>query len=248
MTNQETTTATNYQKGVRPTTIMLVARHEDAAFSRIDYANPTKPQKCYTQHFDSESRDEKVFNLGASIINQCVEKGVNLNLITLENLAIASYKFAKAWNSGEYFDAEELVPATYDEFRKKAYLNFLAALQNAREKEIIVNVSKVSELNHLNLIIPQGVEVKEGEILQFKDGKARDGISVSGWKNFNRQYAKVEVKRTENRETGEVRNFYYLRNETRNTQTERMMAKSLWAKCPAGPLPEIQFEEVVQVA
>lgn len=125
-------------------------------------------------------------------------------------------------------DTEELT--SEKEAMSSAIHDFVEVMVEADMRGLFVEVTKASEFNRLTLNVPDGITLENGQVLTFKNGHTVDGITVNGWKNFNRDKA-VVIAHTPKR-GGVVYQLVEKNHLSREEQAIRNYLGQMWAKCP----------------
>lgn len=227
----------------------LVGRDGKYAFGMLDKADPRKLIAHQCGDIDSNNYGSEMLLKATSIINEAVNKRVNIVLYSVDAVAIAWRQYRGISKSFTDIDVDKIISAmTSTKFfqalpedstdmvakRQKAseaIIAFVEAMAMADSEGIYIDIQKQSELNKLMLSVPEGVELSEGQVLKFENGYAND-ITVIGWKNFERNVATVHVQNSSN---GSKNYFLWAKNPQRLTRLEQCVHSligQLWAECP----------------
>lgn len=243
----------------------LLARGQKISYVVLDKADPRKLVYKYVTEDDKLIAPHEIIssamNALAAIINKAVDNKIGMIINSIDNNAITWRSYRKiAKQLGNQLDSDKVLDemvahsSYYQENENdteeiqaqkiknfEALRNFVEAMVNADKAGVYIEVRKSSEFNRLILNVPESVELKAGEILTFENGRARDGISVQGWPNFNRNHAEVKMSVGSN---GNV--IYYLVAKSRLTLEEMALQKVIgwqWAQLPKAAV-EVDFDSV----
>lgn len=135
--------------------------------------------------------------------NAFAEKGLNVNMevFTVGQVSIKYYQMVPMLKGGHVpteadIDAICTERDTADD--KHAYMDLAEAIAGVIAQGNGVHLQASGNADVFELIIPEGVEVEDGQLLDFTNGSTLDGIQVRGWRNANRIGAKVIVRGTKN--------------------------------------------------
>lgn len=159
--------------------------------------------------------------------------------ITLKYFEIAK-KVAHSRNTGEPFEIESCYREFMTDGDKNAVAELANTLQDALDAGCQFRLSDVSMVNYLELVVPDGVELKAGDKLDFAQGKTANGISVRNWATFERKNAEVIVMNADSEYP-----IYALKRSTASAMPKAQakladVVTKLWAKCPR---PELKTTE-----
>lgn len=162
-------------------------------------------------------------------------KGI-INVYTLrEGIVLKYYEIAKkmseAHKNGTPFDVTSCFYDFMNEGDKAAIAELADTIAEALEKGCLFRISDVSLVNYLELVVPEGVELHNGDKLNFVNGTAENGVTVRGWKTFARKDAEVRVM-NENRYPVYVLRRSLGQNMPRRQAKLADVVTKLWAKCP----------------
>lgn len=194
------------------------------------------------------------------IATASVEKAVSLNtntvIYTINEIVdntrafYAAYKKSKGTLNLDRFAEKCVAPKRKQgqdkniiDAEKTHLVSYFTAVAKTFTSEANVKFEKASEVDMLILNLPKGVTVKEGEVLTFKDGKARDNISVYGWNDFNKEKATVKYYKSDD---GKKVYFIYKSDNTPIGKAKSSMLRYLWSNCPVNE--KIVVEEFYRVA
>lgn len=259
---------TTETKKLNPVYAILVGRHNKAAIITTmiqpgvynNGARYIREFNTLKKEFDIPMNEEigrlqymqTMYAIATELVKQAVNAGRNVNLYTIDDIDIKSKLFFKMMRNYQEVDADEIdriigsnrVWTDVEKAEiKEAILDYFEQLQLAMEKDIRVSTYKVSEHNIIRLNVPEGVELAEGDILDFVNGKAKNGVSVSGWNSFSRTKAVVHVNQ---KASGTV---FFLDYRTKrptsnkpNSIHDAVMAhiSAAWSMCPAVEQGEIK--------
>ena len=168
-----------------------------------------------------------------------------INVHTLrEGIVLKYYELAKkisaSRNNGVPFDLESCYHEFHTEGDKNAIAELANTIQDALDAGCQFRMGDVSLVNYLELVIPDGAEIKAGDKLTFVQGRTESGISVRSWATFERKNAEVIVMNADSKYP-----IYVLRRSTGQTMPKAQakladVVTKLWAKCPR---PELKTTE-----
>ena len=177
---------------------------------------------------------------------------------TIDSVVDATRAFYKAYKKNKPFDftsfAENQVsfkrelPGADEELidnERDALADYLKATSKLYNlNNISVKLEKAKEVDQLTLNIPEDVKVMEGDIISFDKGKTVDGITVYGWTDFTRKFARVKARY----EKGVTEPIYFIyRNDgTPLGKSKSDMLRYLWGLCPN--YEKATYTRLVQVA
>ena len=148
---------------------------------------------------------EKVTELSNKAV--AAKRPVNVEIYTVGQVAIKYYQGVKFLKSGHRPTTADIESLSYrnDGTRNNdtvedqcAYADMVEALADAIAAGNGVHLQASGNAHLFELIVPQGVVLKPGDILNFVDGVAENGVQVRGWRNAKRQGAEVIVRGTKN--------------------------------------------------
>lgn len=125
----------------------------------------------------------------------------NLEIYTVGQVAIKYYQMVAYLKGGHALTTEDIEAISSDRDTtadKCAYADMAEAIASAIAAGHGVHLQASGNAALFELIVPEGVEVHDGDILNFADGVAENGIQVRGWRNAKRQGAKVIVRGAKN--------------------------------------------------
>lgn len=163
-------------------------------------------------------------------------KGV-INVYTLrEGIVLKYYEIAKkmseAHKNGVPFDVTTCFQDFMTSGDKAAIAELAETIKTALDAKCVFRISDVSLVNYLELVVPNGVELHNGDKLNFIDGVAENGVTVRNWKGFARKDAEVRVINENS-----AYPVYALRRSLGQNMPRRQakladVVTKLWAKCP----------------
>lgn len=226
----------------------LIGRGNKVSFVCLDKKHPGKI-KCHMTDTFNLNYNTAMVKYAAHIINSAVNRGVGLNMLAVDNVAMTYRYYRKVakdcqhdidriiavMTGSRYFQINEDDDADMISMKEesgKAVAEFIEAMAKADENGVYIEIQKASEFNQLILNVPEGVEIEADQILSFKGGRTEDGITVQGWNNFSRDKAKVNVKSVNGVNT------YFLYKKSQNglsplEKTQRDALAQQWNECPA---------------
>ena len=226
------------------TYIGLSGRKQTAAISSMTKEN-LEFKKQHTLFKSPENRYyEFMYTLAEAVINQAIEKEINCVIYTIDSVVDATRAFYKAYKKNKPFDFtsfaenqvsfkrelsgadEELIDNERNALAD--YLKSISKLYNLNN--LSVKLEKAKEVDQLTLNIPEDVKVMEGDIISFDKGKTENGITVYGWTDFTRKYARVKA-RYEKGVTDPIY-FIYRNDSTALGKSKSDMLRYLWSLCP----------------
>ena len=208
--------------------------------------------------FEGQNYMAAMYNHAAKLVSDVAKsskKYTNLILCTIDDMDIKTKWYFKQLktNNGtidvnelqRIINANQFQTAEVKEEIFKAVVGYFNAIEAANKAGITISSKKVSMLNRIELSVPEGVELQEGDKLDFKNGKASNGVTVQGWNTFARKGAVIHV---EQRMSGR---YYTLARKT--SKTSRTVsandiliaaAGEAWKKCPAAePTKDVSVAE-----
>ena len=169
----------------------------------------------------------------------------SINVYTLRDGIVLKYyeiakRMAAANREHEHFDVTKCYRDFMTEGDKNAIAELAATIQEALGKGCQFRMSDAGLVNYLELVVPDNVELKAGDKLDFIQGQTADGVTVRSWKTFERKNAEVHVM-YENTQYP----VYVLKRSTAQNMPKRQakladVVTKLWAKCPR---PELKTTE-----
>ena len=232
--------------------IGLVGRNQTGAVAMINNDNLDYKAQSSLYKFNKTNYYECMYILATKIVNTALERGINMVIYSIDAIIDNSRLFFKEYKKGEPFDYDAFADKClsykrkfngYNEAvlqrEKKALAAYFKALANIRITDTVsIKFEKAKEADQLLLNIPEGVNVNEGDIISFENGKTKNGIKVYGWPDYNRKTARVKVRY----EAGMRKPIYFIyRND--NTMLGRAksdMLRYLWGLCPSYDREEVK--------
>lgn len=123
---------------------------------------------------------------------------LNIDVYTLGQVAIKYFQFLPYIAGGKALDMEAIRSPYDTEQDFCAYADLTDMVTYVVKAGNTVHLSATGNAAYLELMLPEGVTVTDGEKLDFTDGVARDGIQVRGWSKCNRKGAVVIVRGAKN--------------------------------------------------
>lgn len=235
-TNQE-----NKQQTSREA-VILVGRGEKMAMgilSNLDYA------KMKWQAKEIKNFTEDMCNQATHIITNMVNNGKKFDFFIVPNLAIMIFEavgkikgfendeekrnaivnFAKERvnkidKNGEMSEENKITLQT-------AICRFVYASLSAIDRKMM-SINKYTHINQLELVVPEGVTLSDGEELTFTNGECKEkpGVKVVGFQNFS---YRTPVKVTERNSS-----YVIFRQHKKNSFYEALSkaCNDLWMLCP----------------
>ena len=240
------------------TYIGLVGRKQTAAISSMTKDNLEFKNQRTLFKFPESRYYEVMYTLAEAVINRAIEEAINCVIYTIDSIVDATRAFYKAYKKNKPFDfigfAENQVsfkrelPGVDQELidnERDALADYLKATSKLYNlNNISVKLEKAKEVDQLTLNIPENVKVMEGDIISFDKGKTVDGITVYGWTDFTRKFARVKARY----EKGVTEPIYFIyRNDgTPLGKSKSDMLRYLWSLCPN--YEKATYTRLVQVA
>lgn len=228
----------------------LIGRGENVSMVIVDKKNIGK-LKAHARSVIKGNFSNYMLKAMTSLIKKFIENGTGVSFLTTSNNAITMRMYRKYSSMADVLDVDSIMASMTTKSRfynievddtqemiatKKESAGilreFVETMVEADAKGIYVEANKVDEFNQLVLNVPEGIELKAGDVLKFENGYTADGISVQGWKNFSREKATVQQKTV----NGRLVYFLYKKNKERFTSLEQVMHDVIgkqWAECPA---------------
>lgn len=229
----------------------LVGRNGKLSLVVLDRMVPGKSRYHAVKEFNGVF-NATMLNAAAEVVKNAIGGSQPLVLHTVDTVA-AMYRYyrklvkdgfdvdelVETVINGEYYtvnedDTEDIVNAKGE--NKTAAENFLRVMAEADAKGIFIDIQKASEFNQLTLAVPEGVELSQGQILNFINGTSEEGVTVNGWSTFNRKKAVVFER---NSLRGGREFFIYRKAQSRLSNMEKgIMAvlRAQWQECPAAEI------------
>lgn len=240
------------------TYIGLVGRKQTAAISSMTKNNLEFKNQRTLFKFPESRYYEVMYTLAEAVINRAIEEEINCVVYTIDSVVDATRAFYKAYKKNKPFDftsfAENQVsfkrelPGADEELidnERDALADYLKATSKLYNlNNLSVKLEKAKEVDQLTLNIPEDVKVMEGDIISFDKGKTVDGITVYGWTDFTRKFARVKARY----EKGVTEPIYFIyRNDgTPLGKSKSDMLRYLWGLCPN--YEKATYTRLVQVA
>ena len=224
--------------------IGLVGRKQTAAITSMTKDNLEFKNQRTLFKFPESRYYEFMYTLATAIVDKAIEKELNCVIYTIDCIIDSTRAFFKAYKKNKPFDFEsfaenqvcykrelpgadeELIDNERDALAE--YLKSVAKLYNF--DNLSVKFEKAKEVDQLTLNIPEEVKVADGDLISFENGKTKEGITVYGWTDFNRKYARVKTRY----EKGEQEPIYFIYRNDRTAlgQSKSDMLRFLWGQCP----------------
>jgi hypothetical protein len=129
-----------------------------------------------------------------------IGKKVSIEVYTVGSIAIKYYQIASKIAGGAKLNPEDVASTngkdTVADF--EAYEMVADTILEAVEKGNTVRMIASGLADMLELAVPDGVRVYDGDKLNFVNGSTSNGITVRGWNTCNRQGATVVVRGSKN--------------------------------------------------
>lgn len=126
---------------------------------------------------------------------------VNMEVFTVGQVSIKYYQMVPLLK-GRHVPTEADIDTICSERDtaedKRAYMELAEAIAGVIAQGNGVHLQASGNADVFELIVPEGIEVEDGQLLDFANGSTADGIQVRGWPNANRIGAKVIVRGTRN--------------------------------------------------
>ena len=168
-----------------------------------------------------------------------------INVYTIrEGLVLKYYELSKKISAsrreGTIFDVSTCYRDFMTEGDKNAIAELANTIQDALDAGCQFRISDASLVNYVELVVPDGVELHEGDKLDFVNGVAENGVTVRSWKGFERKNAEVHIMNAQSEYP-----VYVLKRSTAQNMPKAQMkltdaVNKLWAKCPR---PELKTTE-----
>ena len=240
------------------TYIGLVGRKQTAAISSMTKDNLEFKNQRTLFKFPESRYYEVMYTLAEAVINRAIEEEINCVIYTIDSIVDATRAFYKAYKKNKPFDftgfAENQVsfkrelPGVDEELidnERDALADYLKATSKLYNlNNLSVKLEKAKEVDQLTLNIPEDVKVMEGDIISFDKGKTVDGITVYGWTDFTRKFARVKARYEKG--VAEPIYFIYRNDGTPLGKSKSDMLRYLWGLCPN--YEKATYTKLVQVA
>ena len=126
---------------------------------------------------------------------------VAIEVYTVGQIAIKYYQMVPYLKGGNFMtDADiEAISSERDTTEDLcAYDDLAQAVAKVTSAGNTVHLQASGNAKFLELILPEGVEVYDGQVLDFTDGATVDGVTVRGWSKCNRKGVKAVVRGQKN--------------------------------------------------
>lgn len=230
--------------------VILIGRGVTMSLVVLDKKNVGKLMAHRRASIEQGKFAVTMLNSLSSIIEQFVEKGLHMTVYTTSNNTILARTYRKYASSMDVLDVDAIVnkisssnryfkpevddTAERTEQKKEsiaALRYFVKAMVNADAHGVYVEINNVHEFNTLVLNVPEDITIEAGDVLKFTNGMSEEGVTVQGWRNFNREKATVYSKVLDNR----MVYFLYAKNQDKLTPIEQVIKDAIgkqWAECP----------------
>jgi hypothetical protein len=168
----------------------------------------------------------------------------NINVHTVRQGFVLKYReIAKMMRTeredGVPFSKEKLFKDFHTEADRRAIGYLADTVKNALDHKCTIRFLDVSMASYIDLLVPQGVEIADGTIADFENGKAlvndvngmKREILVRNWDDFARKDAKIIKMRN-----ADAKYPVYALERTLSDKKTKLesVVSDLWAKCPEG--------------
>lgn len=196
------------------------------------------------EHHLSSFLIEKVCNAVDAYVGEAKYVG-NINVYTLNNGIVLKYRqiagmLREEREHGTPFAMEKLfVEGIHNEDDRKAITHLVETVKNAVKAGCTIRFIDVRMASYIELVVPKGVDIADGTIADFENGKAmvddvngvKREVLVRNWEGFARKGAKI----VKFRNTAENYPIYALKRTLGASKTKlEAVVSDLWAKCPEG--------------
>lgn len=229
--------------------IYILARNGNVAFGSYQYDENHKFLHK-AKHFACKNAATGGYMALAKLVNELTEAGKRASIYAFNDAAAFGKRFQKIIRTVE--DEEEqkaMLQALVTEYKAsdkysdeetKEYQDarqaFHDALLKANEKGLAPIVYFLSERNKKTLTVPQGVQLKEGQLLSFYNGRTYNGIVVNGYATLRSRG--IPVIKEVDKASGRV---FWKIYAPENNDVKKLVS-SLYAACP---MPEREEVEIV---
>lgn len=131
----------------------------------------------------------------ADMLNIFAERSANYDnmiaqMVLPDSVAIKAYQLMGLLAKGNSTEeSATLAMSEYDtDEHAGAYLTLAEALENTKNAGVQLRITRQSELSGFDLVVPEGITVEEGQVLEFIDGVTADGIKFSNGMKGNYKY------------------------------------------------------------
>lgn len=138
---------------------------------------------------------------GAVNLFKKYNRHVAIEVYTVGQVAIKYFQMVPYLKGGNTMTTEDIdaISSEFDtEYDKGAVADLAEAIAYAISEGNSVHLQATGNAAYMELIIPEGVTVYDGQILNFTDGVAEDGVQVRGWSKCNRKNVKVLIRGAKN--------------------------------------------------
>lgn len=136
-------------------------------------------------------------------------------------------KYFKLLEQGEFtsdnFFSDIRNGVNFSDELKNAIMESISTYEEARKAGFVIDFNPVNEFDRLMVKVPEGMEVKHGDVMTFINGKTKDGVTVP-WNAFTRSNVVISC----------INDKYYVDLKSTKTiaKTSKLLISKLWAACP----------------
>lgn len=186
-------------------TEIFVGRKDKMAACRYFQDQPgTKSTDVIDVEAGKTVRQSLMTNIAKEIVlvsNKFKEKGQPLNIEVFTNgqVAIKYYQMVPYLKGRRHMTTEDIEAISSERDTnadKCAYADLADAIATVIDHGNSVHLQASGNAAYLELIAPEGVALEDGQVLNFTDGVAENGITVRSWRNCNRKNVKVMARGT----------------------------------------------------
>lgn len=211
----------------------------------VDYIRGKEADPLYTKKYvpkETPSYAQCFVSITTALKKYEDKSGVAINIYAPRNGVAAkgweiSRKVSIANRTGTPVDMDSLYQEFMGKFEQDAIKDYVDTLQKLLANKNIVRMNDIQLINYVELDIPEGITINEGEELMFENSVARvvteDGLEFdihARWKDFSRNKAKVAVFY---KDTDYPVHAVKLSNNPKNLTAELLLARDeLWKEVP----------------
>lgn len=147
-------------------------------------------------------------------------------------------KYFKLVERGEFsrenFFSDARNGANFSDELKDIIMESIKTYEEAKRAGFIIDFNPVNEFDRLIVKVPENMNVKNGDVMTFINGKTKDGVTVS-WNAFTRSNVAITC----------VGEKYYVDLKSTNimAKTSKMLISKLWAECPPASAKRKDMED-----
>jgi len=214
---------------------LTLYRADDATIAAYNEEGTFVPQ----EHRLANVLINKACDVVDAYVNDCKFVG-NINIHTIYNGVVLKYRqiasMLREEHEGKPFNMESLYQEFHTEEDRKAIARLVGTIRNALAHGCFIRFLDVGMASYTELNVPRNVEIADGTVADFADGKAivadangvKREILVRSWDTFARKGAVIRKMRANTKYP-----VYAVRRTLGNSKSKlENVVSDLWAKCP----------------